>query len=31
MFVLGMSRNGRTELKIKSGETLKELEEKEMI
>lgn len=31
MFVLGMSRNGRTEWKTKSGETLKELEEKEMI
>lgn len=30
MFVLGMSRNGKTDWKTKGGTTLKELEEKEI-
>lgn len=30
MFVLGMSRNGKTEWKMGDGTTLKEFEEKEL-
>lgn len=30
MFVLGISRNGKTDWKTKGGTTLKELEEKEI-